>query len=172
MFCTWYALAPPGATTSTMTPLVLPSNDRAMGELTEIFPLRASASGSPTICQTFLSPVSSSINVTVAPNLIVSPDSFETSITSSTSKFVLKFKNTGLIDLLVCLGGLVLRILGQVGIVGNRFLNPLNQTWTLDPGALAQLTFKSRMTRGGHGEFSHRLASPINSAPSGILCFW
>jgi hypothetical protein len=83
----------------------------------------------------------------VAPNLIVSPESFD------------KFNNTGLIDLLVCLGSLVLRILSKVGVVGNRFLNPLNQTWALDSDALVQLLFKSRMTRRGHGKFSHRFLS-------------
>jgi len=36
-------------------------NARAIGEVTEIFPFFTSASGSPTICQTFFSPVSSSI---------------------------------------------------------------------------------------------------------------
>jgi hypothetical protein len=42
-----------------------------------------SASGSPTICQVLFSSESSSISVTVAPNRIVSPDSFETSMTSA-----------------------------------------------------------------------------------------
>src|SRR6266446_275487 len=54
-----------------------------IGEVTEIFPCFTSASGSPTICQTFFSPVSSSISVTVAPNVMVSPESFDTSITSA-----------------------------------------------------------------------------------------
>jgi hypothetical protein len=67
---------------------------------------------------------------------------------------------------LVRLGSLVLRILSQVGIVGNRS-NPLNQTWALDPDALIQLIFKSRMTRGGHGEFTHRFI-PIEYLDEGI----
>ena len=45
---------------------------------------------------------------------------------------------------------------GEVGIVGNRFLNPLNETWSLDRHALVQLILKSRVTRGGHRELSHR----------------
>ena len=49
----------------------------------EILPLLASASGSPTICQTLFSPLSSSIKVTMAPNLMVSPECFDTSITSA-----------------------------------------------------------------------------------------
>jgi hypothetical protein len=36
--------------------LVLPINALAIGEVTEIFPALASASGSPTICQTRFSP--------------------------------------------------------------------------------------------------------------------
>jgi hypothetical protein len=44
---------------------------------------------------------------------------------------------TGFIDFLVCFGGLVLRILSQVGVVGNRFLNPLNETRSLDPDAVS-----------------------------------
>jgi hypothetical protein len=63
--------------------LVFPINARAIGEVTEIFPLCASAFGSPTICHTFFWPVSSSVSVIVAPNLIVSPESFDTSITSA-----------------------------------------------------------------------------------------
>ena len=55
----------------------------ARAEVIEILPFLASASGSPTICHTFFSSVSSSTKVTVAPNLMVSPDSFETSITSA-----------------------------------------------------------------------------------------
>ncbi len=40
-----------------------------MGEVTEIFPLFTSASGSPTICRDFFLPVSSSTKVTLAPKL-------------------------------------------------------------------------------------------------------
>src|SRR6516165_7464728 len=80
---TSYALAPPGVTTSTEAPFFLPTNARASGEVMEILPFLASASGSPTICHTVFLSVSSSIKVTVAPNLTVSPDSFDTSITSA-----------------------------------------------------------------------------------------
>jgi catechol 2,3-dioxygenase-like lactoylglutathione lyase family enzyme len=68
-------------------------------------------------------------------------------------KLVLKFNNTDLI---------VLRILSKVGVVGNRFLNPLNQTWALDSDAPVQLLFKSRMTRRGHGKFTHRFLSFVD----------
>src|SRR5262245_52552640 len=73
----------------------------------------------------------------------------------------------GLIDLLVCFGSLVLGILSQISIVGNRLLNPLNQTWALDPDTLVQLVFKRRVTRGGHGKFSHRFI-PIEFLDEGI----
>jgi hypothetical protein len=76
-------LAPPGVTTSTCAPFFLPTSARASGEVMEILPFLASASGSPTICQTVFLSVSSSINVTVAPKVMVSPESFETSITSA-----------------------------------------------------------------------------------------
>ena len=52
-------------------------------EVMEILPFLALASGSPTICQTAFFSVSSSISVTVAPNVMVSPESLETSITSA-----------------------------------------------------------------------------------------
>ena len=42
---------PPGASTSTVVPLVLPINALAIGEVTEIVPSLGLASGSPTICQ-------------------------------------------------------------------------------------------------------------------------
>lgn len=75
---------PPGASTSTVVPLVLPINALAIGEATEILPSLGLASGSPTICQIRFSPVSSSISVTVAPNLVVSPpESFDTSTISA-----------------------------------------------------------------------------------------
>src|SRR5262249_20274668 len=88
----------------------------------------------------------------------------------SSCKSILKFNNAGLIDLLVCLGGLVLGILSEVGVVRNRFLNPLNQTRALDPDALAQLDFESRVTRGGHGQASHRFSSSVGATkrPEGI----
>src|SRR5258708_925167 len=82
-FTTSKALAPPGVTTSTLAPFFLPTSARASGDAIEILPAFASASGSPTICQTAFLSVSSSIKVTVAPNLTVSPDSFETSMTSA-----------------------------------------------------------------------------------------
>jgi hypothetical protein len=50
----------------------------------------------------------------------------------------------------------VLRILSKVGIVGDRFLHALNETWSFDRNALVQLILKSRVTRGGHGELGHR----------------
>jgi hypothetical protein len=86
------------------------------------------------------------------------PESFDTSITSARASLS-SSSTTGLINLLVCLGSLVLRILSKVGVVGNRFLSPLNQTWALDSDALVQLLFKSRMTRRGHGKFTHRFLS-------------
>ena len=79
---------PTVVSTSTVSPLVLPISARAIGDVTEMFPLWASASGSPTICHTLFSPVSSSISDTVAPNLIVSPESLETSITSARARLV------------------------------------------------------------------------------------
>src|SRR5262245_42982609 len=73
------ALAPPGVTTSTCAPFFLPTSARASGEVMEMRPSLAFASGSPTSCQTCFSSVSSSTTVTVAPNFTVSPESLETS---------------------------------------------------------------------------------------------
>jgi hypothetical protein len=69
------------------------------------------------ICQTRFSLVSSSITVTVAPNLTVSPESFDTPITSARTSLVLKFRDASLVDFLLGFGGLILRILGQVGVI-------------------------------------------------------
>jgi hypothetical protein len=51
-------------------------------------------------------------------------------------EFVFKFGNTGLVDVLVCPGGLIFRIFSQVGIVSNRLLDPLNKARSLDPYAM------------------------------------
>ena len=77
---------PPGAVTSALAPLLLPIRARANGAVIEIVPFLASASGSPTIFHTCFSPVSSSIKVTVAPNLTVSPDSLEMSTPGSAKR--------------------------------------------------------------------------------------
>src|SRR6266536_4880139 len=95
------------------------------------------------------------------PNLMISPESLETSMISVTRELVFQFGNTGLVDFLLCLGGLIFRILRQVGIVGDRFLNALNETRSLDPNAVCQLIFKGRMTSGGHGELVHRCSHPL-----------
>jgi hypothetical protein len=83
-------------------PLVFPINALAIGEVTEIFPAPASTSGSPTICQIRFSRVSSSISVTVAPNLIVSPESLDTSMISARaslfSKSAIRFSFTSCSD--------------------------------------------------------------------------
>ncbi len=69
--------------TSTVAPFVLPISARASGEVMEMRPFLASASTSPTICHTAFFSVSSSTNVTVAPNLMVSPESFGMSMISA-----------------------------------------------------------------------------------------
>src|SRR6266700_1632170 len=74
----------------------------------------------------------------------------------STRELVLQFGNTSLVDFLLCLGGLIFRILSQVSIVGDCFLNPLNEPRSLDPNAIRQLIFKDRVTSSGHGELVHR----------------
>src|SRR4029453_9047770 len=82
-------------------------------------------------------------------------------------KPVLKYDNPSFIHQLACLGRVVLRILSQVGIIGNRFLHPLNETWSLDRHELVQLILKSRVTRSGYGELGHRsLLSAGYLAPS------
>ena len=64
-------------------PFFLPISARAIGEVIEMRPFLTSASTSPTICHTVFFSVSSSTSVTVAPNLMVSPESLETSMTSA-----------------------------------------------------------------------------------------
>jgi len=56
----------------------------------------------------------------MAPNLMVSPECFDTSITSARAS--LSSSSAARFELLFCLDSLVLRILSQVGIVSNRFL--------------------------------------------------
>ena len=82
-FLTSKALAPPGVATSTLSPLLLPMSARESGEEIEMRPFLASASWSPTICYIRFWSVSSSIRVTVAPNLTLSPERLDTSITSA-----------------------------------------------------------------------------------------
>src|SRR6266481_3448034 len=69
--------------TSTEVPFFLPISARASGEVMEMRPFLASASGSPTICHTAFLSVSSSTSVTVAPNLMVSPESLLMSMISA-----------------------------------------------------------------------------------------
>jgi hypothetical protein len=74
---------------------------RASGEANDIFLVFTFASGSPTIFHTDLLLVPCSTRVTVAPNVIVSPDSFDVSMTSAresspAQQFALRFGTGGL----------------------------------------------------------------------------
>jgi hypothetical protein len=53
---------PAGVATSALAPVRLPMSARASGEVIEIVPFLASASGSPTICHTFCSPMVNQCN--------------------------------------------------------------------------------------------------------------
>jgi hypothetical protein len=80
-FLDFVDLAPPRASTSTVAPLILPITAHPISEVTEIFPVFTSASGSPTTRHAFFSRRSPSTRE--APNLMVSPKSFDTSIASA-----------------------------------------------------------------------------------------
>ena len=58
----------------------------------------------------------------------------------------------GLIDFLFCYGSLIFRILRQIRIVGDRFLNSLHETRSLDLNAVFQFMLKGRVPGGGQGE--------------------
>ena len=61
---------------------------------------------------------------------------------------------------LFCFSSLIFRILGNVRIVGNCFLNALNETRLLDLNAMLQLFFKDRVAYSGSWETcSSRFAS-------------
>jgi hypothetical protein len=62
------------------------------------------------------------------------------------------------------------KILSQVGIVGNCFLHPLNETRSLDRHALVQFILKRRVTRGGHGELSHRFLLSVTADRLHYFC--
>src|SRR5579862_2144354 len=112
-----YERAPPGVVTSTVSPLPLPIRARAIGDDSEILPCLASLSTSPTIWYLRFSSVSSSTNVTVAPNLTVLPESF------GTSDLVFKLENAALDEALALLCGMVFGVLGKVAVrarVGDR----------------------------------------------------
>jgi hypothetical protein len=97
-----------------VAPLVLPINVGAIGEFSEIFPVFTSVSGSPTICHTFFSPLSSSISVMVAPNLMASPKRFDTSITSAPASLSSSSAVTRLVDFSFGSGGVIFRILSEI----------------------------------------------------------
>jgi hypothetical protein len=108
---------------------------RAIGDVTEIRPLFASASDSPTSCHTLL-----------VSSILVDQGNRGTEFDDGTGKlrhvdnfrtreFVFKFGNARLIDFLLRFGSLIFRILGQIYIVGDGLLDPLNEASPLNPNA-------------------------------------
>ena len=98
----------------------------------------ASASGSPTICHTAFLSVSSSTSVTVAPKVMVSPESFETSMTSARAELVLEFGDAAFIEGLRFLGGVIFGVLRQVAMRA-RVGDLLNDARPLDLLAVLEL---------------------------------
>ena len=79
-------------------------------------PSLASASGSPTICHTFFSSVSSSTSVTVAPNLIGVAGQLGYVDHVGARELVLKLGDAALVERLLLLGGMIFGILRQVAV--------------------------------------------------------
>ena len=117
-------------------------------------PSLASASGSPTICQTCFLSVSSSTSVTVAPNLMVSPDSFETSMISARASLSSSSAMRALVERLLLLGGVILRVLGQIA-VGARFGDLLDDARPFDLLAVLELVLEHGVARRGHRYLFH-----------------
>jgi hypothetical protein len=53
-----------------------------------------------------------------------------------TGELVFQFGDPGFVNFLFRPSGLIFRILGKIGIVSNRFLNPLNETRSLHLSAM------------------------------------
>ena len=138
-----------------MAPLFLPISARASGEEIEMRPSLASASGSPTICQTFFLSVSSSISVTVAPNLTVSPDSLDTSITSARASLSSSSAMRPSLMRLRLLGGVIFGVLREVAMRA-RVGDLLDDARPLHLLAVLQLGFQRGVAGGGHRDLFHR----------------
>ena len=59
-----------------------------------------------------------------------------------TGELVFQFGDPGFVDFLFRPSGLIFRILGKIGIVGDRLLNLLNQPRSFHLSAMLQLVFK------------------------------
>src|SRR5258705_13088334 len=73
-------------------------------------------------------------------------------------KFVFKLGYPRIIGFLLGIGGLILGILNEVRVAGDRFLDPLREP---DPllGAMFQFIFERRVSGGGHRKRIHVSAS-------------
>src|SRR6266705_4429336 len=73
-------------------------------------------------------------------------------------KLVFKLGNPGIIAFLLGIGGLIFGILNEVGIAGDRLLDPLREP---DPrlSAMFQFIFERRISGGGHRKCVHVCAS-------------
>ena len=105
-------------------PLRLADQRRAIGEVTETFPLFASASGSPTICHTFFSAGILFHQRHGRPELDRIARKLRHVDHFSTCELIFDFRKPRLVDLLFCPSSLIFRILSKIGIVGDRVLNP------------------------------------------------
>ena len=122
----------------------------------EILPFLASASGSPTICHTAFLSVSSSIRVTVAPKVIVSPESFDTSMNFGARELVLELGDAAFVQRLRFLRRVIFGVLGQVA-VGARVGDLLNDARPLHLLAVLELGLKRRVALRRHRNLVHRL---------------
>ena len=115
-------------------------------------PFLASASGSPTICHTFFSSVSSSTSVTVAPNLIGVARQFRNVDHVGARELVLELGDAALVERLRFLGGVIFSVLRQVAVRA-RVGDLLNDAGPLDLLAMLELGLRARHSRRRSLEF-------------------
>jgi hypothetical protein len=72
-----------------------------------------------------------------------------------TGELVFQLGDPVFIYFLICLSSLIFLILGKVRIVGNCFLNALNEMRSLDLNPMPQLFFKNQVPCSGHGKLIH-----------------
>ena len=99
--------------------------------------------------------MSSSISVTVAPNLIVDPDSFDTSITSARCEHVLELDDAALVVRLRLLGGMIFGVLRQIAVRA-RLGDRLDDARALDLLAAPELRLEGGVAGDRDRKLFHR----------------
>ena len=155
-----YDRAPPGAATSTVSPLPLPIRARAMGEESEIRPFLASdLHVADDLVFALLVGVLVDQGDGRAELHAVVPDSLETSITSARPIWSSSSMTRPSMKLWRLLGGVIFGIFRQIAM-GARFRDRLDDRVAFHVLELVHLVFQGFEARGGHGNSFHGTQFP------------